>query len=61
LQPVSAGKLAVRLLFAIVVVTFMYPFAKGLMGRHKRVPTIVIVWCLMLAIIFSLLWVQVLF
>ncbi|CAB4268096.1 unnamed protein product [Prunus armeniaca] len=37
----------------------LYPFLKGLMGRQNRTPTIVIVWSILLASIFSLLWVRV--
>uniref|UniRef100_J3M4C0 Uncharacterized protein n=2 Tax=Oryza brachyantha TaxID=4533 RepID=J3M4C0_ORYBR len=37
----------------------LYPFLKGLMGRQNRSPTIVIVWSILLASIFSLLWVKI--
>ncbi|WP_431190626.1 hypothetical protein, partial [Escherichia coli] len=36
-----------------------YPFAKGLMGRRGRTPTIVFVWSGLLAITSSLLWVAI--
>jgi cellulose synthase A len=48
-----------KLLFAFWVLVHLYPFLKGLMGRQNRIPTIEIVWSLILASIFSLLWVQV--
>ncbi|CAM6003663.1 unnamed protein product, partial [Sphagnum balticum] len=47
-----------KLLFAFWVLVHLYPFLKGLMGRQNRIPTIEIVWSLILASIFSLLWVQ---
>jgi cellulose synthase A len=37
----------------------LYPFLKGLMGRQNRTPTIVVVWAILLASIFSLLWVRI--
>ncbi|KAJ6397522.1 hypothetical protein OIU77_018522 [Salix suchowensis] len=37
----------------------LYPFLKGLLGRQNRTPTIIIVWSILLASIFSLLWVRV--
>jgi cellulose synthase A len=48
-----------KLFFAFWVLVHLYPFLKGLMGRQNRIPTIEIVWSLILASIFSLLWVQV--
>ncbi|MBA0857759.1 hypothetical protein Goshw_016811 [Gossypium schwendimanii] len=45
------------LFFAFWVLCHMYPFAKGLMGRRGRVPTIIYVWAGLLAICISLLWV----
>ncbi|CAK9223175.1 unnamed protein product, partial [Sphagnum troendelagicum] len=47
-----------KLLFAFWVLVHLYPFLKGLMGCQNRIPTIEIVWSLILASIFSLLWVQ---
>ncbi|CAK9271942.1 unnamed protein product [Sphagnum jensenii] len=44
-----------KLLFAFWVLVHLYPFLKGLMGRQNRIPTIEIVWSLILASIFSLL------
>jgi cellulose synthase A len=48
-----------KLFFAFWVLVHLYPFLKGLMGNQNRTPTIEIVWSLILASIFSLLWVQV--
>ncbi|KAL3690940.1 hypothetical protein R1sor_004591 [Riccia sorocarpa] len=45
--------------FSIWVLTHLYPFAKGLMGRRGRTPTIVFVWSGLLAIVISLLWVTI--
>ncbi|KAK6934939.1 hypothetical protein RJ641_035094 [Dillenia turbinata] len=43
--------------FSFWVLAHLYPFAKGLMGRRGRTPTIVFVWSGLIAIIISLLWV----
>ncbi|KAL6595583.1 hypothetical protein ACP70R_047923 [Stipagrostis hirtigluma subsp. patula] len=48
-----------KLLFTFWVIVHLYPFLKGLMGRQNRTPTIVIVWAILLASIFSLLWIRV--
>nr|GLL17277.1 cellulose synthase A catalytic subunit 1 [UDP-forming]-like isoform X1 [Ipomoea trifida] len=55
----SWGPLFGRLFFAIWVIVHLYPFLKGLLGRQNRTPTIVIVWSILLASIFSLLWVRI--
>ncbi|KAJ3670215.1 hypothetical protein LUZ60_010539 [Juncus effusus] len=55
----SWGPLFGKLFFAFWVIVHLYPFLKGLMGRQNRTPTIVIVWAILLASIFSLLWVRV--
>uniref|UniRef100_A0A1J3DU48 Cellulose synthase n=1 Tax=Noccaea caerulescens TaxID=107243 RepID=A0A1J3DU48_NOCCA len=55
----SWGPLMGKLLFALWVVAHLYPFLKGLLGRQNRTPTIVIVWSVLLASIFSLLWVRI--
>ncbi|XP_047327715.1 cellulose synthase A catalytic subunit 1 [UDP-forming]-like isoform X2 [Impatiens glandulifera] len=55
----SWGPLFGRLFFAIWVIVHLYPFLKGLLGRQNRTPTIVIVWSVLLASIFSLLWVRI--
>ncbi|KAL7106692.1 hypothetical protein ACP275_06G009800 [Erythranthe tilingii] len=45
--------------FSFWVLVHLYPFAKGLMGRRGRTPTIVFVWSGLIAIIISLLWVAI--
>ncbi|XP_021827640.1 cellulose synthase A catalytic subunit 1 [UDP-forming] [Prunus avium] len=55
----SWGPLFGKLFFALWVVAHLYPFLKGLLGRQNRTPTIVIVWSILLASIFSLLWVRI--
>ncbi|KAL3695973.1 hypothetical protein R1sor_010049 [Riccia sorocarpa] len=45
--------------FSLWVLLHLYPFAKGLMGKRGRTPTIVFVWSGMLAIVISLLWVTI--
>ncbi|KAF8027154.1 hypothetical protein BT93_E0156 [Corymbia citriodora subsp. variegata] len=53
------SKLIGGVFFSIWVLTHLYPFAKGLMGRRGRTPTIVYVWAGLLAITISLLWVAI--
>ncbi len=48
-----------KLFFAFWVLVHLCPFLEGLMGNQNRTPTIEIVRSLILASIFSLLWVQV--
>lgn len=55
----SWGPLFGKLFFSFWVVVHLYPFLKGLMGRQNRTPTIVVVWSILLASIFSLLWVRI--
>ncbi|CAH9110957.1 unnamed protein product [Cuscuta europaea] len=45
--------------FSFWVLAHLYPFAKGLMGRRGRTPTIVFVWSGLVSIIISLLWVAI--
>ncbi|KAL3837962.1 hypothetical protein ACJIZ3_022553 [Penstemon smallii] len=45
--------------FSFWVLAHLYPFAKGLMGRRGKTPTIVFVWSGLIAIIISLLWVAI--
>ncbi|KAL5578008.1 hypothetical protein UlMin_019707 [Ulmus minor] len=45
--------------FSFWVLAHMYPFAKGLMGRRGRVPTIVYVWAGLVSITVSLLWISI--
>ncbi|KAH9729169.1 cellulose synthase [Citrus sinensis] len=55
----SWGPLFGKLFFAFWVIVHLYPFLKGLMGRQNRTPTIVVLWSVLLASIFSLLWVRI--
>ncbi|KVH98613.1 Cellulose synthase [Cynara cardunculus var. scolymus] len=55
----SWGPLFGKLFFAIWVILHLYPFLKGMMGKQSNVPTIIIVWSILLASILSLLWVRV--
>ncbi|XP_050233973.1 probable cellulose synthase A catalytic subunit 3 [UDP-forming] [Mercurialis annua] len=55
----SWGPLFGKLFFAFWVIVHLYPFLKGLLGRHNRTPTIIIVWSILLATIFSLWWVRI--
>ncbi|KAK4263444.1 hypothetical protein QN277_028847 [Acacia crassicarpa] len=45
--------------FSLWVLVHLYPFAKGLMGRRRKTPTIVHVWAGLIAITLSLLWLAV--
>ncbi|KAK7273434.1 hypothetical protein RIF29_14483 [Crotalaria pallida] len=45
--------------FSFWVLAHLYPFAKGLMGRRRKTPTIVFVWSGLIAITISLLWMAV--
>ncbi|KAJ3677902.1 hypothetical protein LUZ60_001705 [Juncus effusus] len=55
----SWGPLFGRMFFAGWVILHLYPFLKGCMGKQNKVPTIVVVWSILLASICSLLWVRV--
>ncbi|XP_057973112.1 probable cellulose synthase A catalytic subunit 5 [UDP-forming] [Malania oleifera] len=55
----SWGPLFGKLFFSFWVIVHLYPFLKGLLGRQNRTPTIIIVWSILLASIFSLLWVRI--
>ncbi|KAI4374175.1 hypothetical protein MLD38_012200 [Melastoma candidum] len=55
----SWGPLFGRLFFAFWVIMHLYPFLKGLLGRQDRMPTIVVVWSILLASILTLLWVRI--
>ncbi|KAI3938067.1 hypothetical protein MKW98_018623 [Papaver atlanticum] len=45
--------------FSFWVLAHQYPFAKGLMGRRRKTPTIVFVWSGLIAITLSLLWIAI--
>uniref|UniRef100_A0A0D3HEI6 Cellulose synthase n=1 Tax=Oryza barthii TaxID=65489 RepID=A0A0D3HEI6_9ORYZ len=55
----SWGPLFGKLFFSFWVILHLYPFLKGLMGRQNRTPTIVVLWSILLASIFSLVWVRI--
>ncbi|XVF72065.1 hypothetical protein PTKIN_Ptkin12aG0091400 [Pterospermum kingtungense] len=55
----SWGPLFGKLFFAFWVIVQLYPFLKGLMGKQNRTPTIVVLWSILLASIFSLVWVRI--
>ncbi|KAL3641631.1 Cellulose synthase A catalytic subunit 2 [UDP-forming] [Castilleja foliolosa] len=55
----SWGPLFGKLFFAIWVIVHLYPFLKGFLGKQDRLPTIIVVWSILLASIFSLLWVRI--
>ncbi|KAH7577714.1 hypothetical protein JRO89_XS01G0288600 [Xanthoceras sorbifolium] len=55
----SWGPLFGKLFFSFWVIVHLYPFLKGLMGKQNRTPTIVVLWSILLASIFSLLWVRI--
>ncbi|GAV83167.1 Cellulose_synt domain-containing protein [Cephalotus follicularis] len=45
--------------FSFWVLSHLYPFAKGLMGRRGRTPVIIYVWAGLISITISLLWVAI--
>ncbi|KAL5976936.1 Cellulose synthase-like protein D4 [Asimina triloba] len=53
------SKLMGGVFFSFWVLAHLYPFAKGLMGRRGKTPTIVFVWSGLLAITISLLYVAI--
>ncbi|KAL8130457.1 hypothetical protein V2J09_019612 [Rumex salicifolius] len=53
------SKLLGGVFFSFWVLAHLYPFAKGLMGRRGRTPTIVYVWAGLISITVSLLWVAI--
>ncbi|KAG5058137.1 hypothetical protein JHK86_013133 [Glycine max] len=55
----SWGPLFGKVFFAFWVIFHLYPFLKGLMGRQNRTPTIVVLWSVLLASVFSLVWVKI--
>ncbi|XP_057536897.1 cellulose synthase A catalytic subunit 8 [UDP-forming] isoform X1 [Amaranthus tricolor] len=55
----SWGPLFGKVFFAFWVILHLYPFLKGLMGRQNRTPTIVVLWSVLLASVFSLVWVKI--
>uniref|UniRef100_A0A5B7B0B0 Cellulose synthase n=1 Tax=Davidia involucrata TaxID=16924 RepID=A0A5B7B0B0_DAVIN len=55
----SWGPLFGKLFFAFWVIVHLYPFLKGLIGKQDRMPTIILVWSILLASILTLLWVRI--
>lgn len=53
------GPLFGKVFFSFWVILHLYPFLKGLMGRQNRTPTIVVLWSVLLASVFSLVWVKI--
>ncbi|KAH7687262.1 1,4-beta-D-xylan synthase protein [Dioscorea alata] len=53
------SKLLGGVFFSFWVLAHLYPFAKGLMGRRGRTPTIVFVWSGLISITISLLWISI--
>ena len=53
------SKLIGSVFFSLWVLAHLYPFAKGLMGRRGKTPTIIYVWSGLLSVIISLIWVYV--
>ncbi|CAN6476819.1 unnamed protein product [Victoria cruziana] len=53
------SKLLGGVFFSFWVLAHLYPFAKGLMGRRGRTPTIVFVWSGLIAITISLLYIAI--
>ncbi|CAN1305067.1 Cellulose synthase-like protein D4 [Linum perenne] len=55
----SWSKLVGGIFFSFWVLAHLYPFAKGLMGRRGKTPTIVFVWAGLITITLSLLWIAI--
>ncbi|KAI4380528.1 hypothetical protein MLD38_006706 [Melastoma candidum] len=55
----AMGPLIGKIFYSLWVIVPVYPFLKGLMGRQNKTSTIVIIWSVLLASIFSLVWVRV--
>ncbi|CAA0834039.1 Cellulose synthase A catalytic subunit 6 [Striga hermonthica] len=55
----SWGPLFGRLFFAVWVIMHLYPFLKGLTGKQDRMPTVIVIWSILLASILTLVWVRI--
>uniref|UniRef100_A0A2P2IIK1 Cellulose synthase n=1 Tax=Rhizophora mucronata TaxID=61149 RepID=A0A2P2IIK1_RHIMU len=55
----SWGPLFGKLFFAFWVIVHLYPFLKGMIGKQDRIPTIIVVWSILLASVLTLLWVRI--
>ncbi|GBG64539.1 hypothetical protein CBR_g45235 [Chara braunii] len=53
------GQLLGKTFFSFWVLIHLYPFVKGLTGRAQRLPTTIVLWSLLVAVIIALLWVQI--
>ncbi|KAJ6954047.1 cellulose synthase A catalytic subunit 2 [Populus alba x Populus x berolinensis] len=53
------GPLFGKLFFALWVIVHLYPFLKGWIGKQDRLPTIILVWSILLASVLTLLWVRI--
>lgn len=53
------SKLLGGVFFSFWVLSHLYPFAKGLMGRKGKIPTVVYLWSMLICIVVSLLCVYV--
>ncbi|WOH01550.1 hypothetical protein DCAR_0520934 [Daucus carota subsp. sativus] len=53
------SKLLGGVFFSFWVLSHLYPFAKGLMGRKGKIPTIVYLWSMLISIVVSLLCVYI--
>lgn len=54
----SFSPLFAQLFFSSSVICHLHPFLKGLLARKDNIPTMVILWSILLAILFCLLWVR---
>lgn len=48
-----------KLFFAIWVILHLFPFLKGMMWKQEKLPTILIVWFILLSSILTLVWVRI--
>ncbi|GAV62680.1 Cellulose_synt domain-containing protein [Cephalotus follicularis] len=53
----QCSRLLAGVFFSLWVLAHFYPFAKGLMGRRRKTPTIICVWLGLIIITITLLWV----
>ncbi|XP_026391601.1 cellulose synthase A catalytic subunit 2 [UDP-forming]-like [Papaver somniferum] len=54
----SWGPLFGKIFFAFWVIVHLYPFLKGVMGKQDKLPTVIIVWSIILSSILTLVWVR---
>lgn len=53
------SKLIGGVFFSFWVLVHLYPFAKGLMGRRGKTPTVIYIWAGLISVCISLLWVAI--